>query len=423
MSRQHINQPKNASALPKAKISANAQYSLPPTNETQGWFGNRAVNLLQKEQPGKKGKPKLTGQSQELEIAQKLVNYGQKPLKLQAKMEIGAVGDRYEQEADRVSNEVVSRLNTSERPMVQGGTKQDSYRHKLQKKPLIQRVNNGGMAASPDVEAGIQRAKGSGQPLSDSIREPMGQAMGADFSGVRVHTDAQSDQLNRSIQAKAFTTGQDVFFRLGAYEPGSRGGQELIAHELTHVVQQGGVGALPTHQDIPQSMIVVSSRVPQSTNHRRTIQRYPQDTAVLREIARNLSTPRDVLAFGATNRATRMALDEDPSLLREARKQLALEKLDRFILNYTRLVYEQCGDPGLAEFNRIIQNLHEALSVPTIQLNHVPITTAIQMMTIFIDTSLRPARMGILRMLRGDPLSRMNTDWRGIVPLIHSFLA
>ena len=64
--------------------------------------------------------------------------------------------------------------------------------------------------------------------------------MGADFSGVRVHTDTQSDQLNRSIQAKAFTTGQDVFFRSGEYNPGSKGGQELIAHELTHVVQQNG---------------------------------------------------------------------------------------------------------------------------------------------------------------------------------------
>jgi hypothetical protein len=64
--------------------------------------------------------------------------------------------------------------------------------------------------------------------------------MGADFSGVKVHTDSQSDQLNKSIQAKAFTTGQDVFFRQGAYEPSSQGGQELIAHELTHVVQQNG---------------------------------------------------------------------------------------------------------------------------------------------------------------------------------------
>jgi hypothetical protein len=61
---------------------------------------------------------------------------------------------------------------------------------------------------------------------------------GVDFSQVKVHNDAVSDQLNQSIQARAFTTGQDVFFRGGEYDPGSRGGQELIAHELTHVVQQ-----------------------------------------------------------------------------------------------------------------------------------------------------------------------------------------
>jgi hypothetical protein len=96
------------------------------------------------------------------------------------------------------------------------------------------------MAAAPDLEASIQQAQGSGQPLADSIRQPMEQAFGADFSNVKVHTDTQSDQLNQSIQARAFTTGQDVFFRQGEYNPGSRGGQELLAHELTHVVQQSG---------------------------------------------------------------------------------------------------------------------------------------------------------------------------------------
>ncbi len=94
--------------------------------------------------------------------------------------------------------------------------------------------------ASTELETSIQTAKGGGQPLDGGLQRSMGQAMGADFSGVKVHTDSQSDQLNKSIQAKAFTTGQDVFFRQGAYEPSSRGGQELIAHELTHVVQQNG---------------------------------------------------------------------------------------------------------------------------------------------------------------------------------------
>ncbi|MEO1126844.1 MAG: DUF4157 domain-containing protein, partial [Cyanobacteria bacterium J06639_16] len=91
-----------------------------------------------------------------------------------------------------------------------------------------------------ELESSINRAKGSGQALDPNLQQSMGQSMGADFSGVKVHTDAQADELNRSIQAKAFTTGEDVFFRKGEYNPGSQSGQELIAHELTHVVQQNG---------------------------------------------------------------------------------------------------------------------------------------------------------------------------------------
>lgn len=111
----------------------------------------------------------------------------------------------------------------------------------------IQRVEddpamlNGGQVGG-DLEATIQQARGSGQTLDRSMQEGMGQAFGADFSGVRVHTDATSDSLNRSLSAKAFTTGQDVFFKSGEYNPGSPAGQQLLAHELTHVVQQNGSG-------------------------------------------------------------------------------------------------------------------------------------------------------------------------------------
>jgi hypothetical protein len=67
--------------------------------------------------------------------------------------------------------------------------------------------------------------------------------MGADFGNVRVHTDAQADALNQSPGAQAFTIGGDVVYRQGAYDPGSASGQRLLAHELTHVVQQGGAAA------------------------------------------------------------------------------------------------------------------------------------------------------------------------------------
>jgi hypothetical protein len=68
----------------------------------------------------------------------------------------------------------------------------------------------------------------------------MESVMGTNFGGVRVHTDNQAHTLNQELSARAFTTGQDIFFRQGAYDPGSSVGRELIAHELTHVVQQGG---------------------------------------------------------------------------------------------------------------------------------------------------------------------------------------
>ena len=118
---------------------------------------------------------------------------------------------------------------------------EDEENEELMMQPLVQRQPaGGGKAATPKVETSIQQKRGRGEPLSDKLREPMEQAFGKDFSGVRVHADVQSDQINRSIQARAFTTGQDIFFRQGEYASGSKQGQELLAHELTHVVQQNG---------------------------------------------------------------------------------------------------------------------------------------------------------------------------------------
>lgn len=90
----------------------------------------------------------------------------------------------------------------------------------------------------PDVAEMIQSARGGGQPLDKGVRSQMESSFGTDFGGVRVHTNAKSDALNQSLNARAFTTGQDIFFGQGNYNPGNSSGRELIAHELTHVVQQ-----------------------------------------------------------------------------------------------------------------------------------------------------------------------------------------
>ncbi len=109
---------------------------------------------------------------------------------------------------------------------------------------LAQRSSDGGFDLDDDTAGRINSQRGGGQALDAGVQTKMGEATGHDFSGVKVHTDAESHTLNEQLGARAFTTGQDVFFRSGEYNPGSSGGQELLAHELTHVVQQG-TGRVP----------------------------------------------------------------------------------------------------------------------------------------------------------------------------------
>lgn len=107
----------------------------------------------------------------------------------------------------------------------------------------LQRSGGGiieGGRVHPDVTAQINSARGGGTPLAPNLAEQMGGRLGDSFADVRVHNDGLSDALARSVQARAFTTGADIFFAQGEYRPQSSAGRELLAHELTHVVQQRG---------------------------------------------------------------------------------------------------------------------------------------------------------------------------------------
>ncbi len=165
---------------------------------------------------------------------------------IQPKLAIRPAGDRYEQEADRVAHDVVQRLNTRQpqESQPQEPQRRDPTQGNAVQMKSLSQDSSAAMMAPPELETSIQAAKGGGQFLPNSIREPMEQEFGANFAGVKIHTDSASNRLNQSIQAKAFTTGSDIFFRQGAYQPTTPGGQELLAHELTHVVQQGGQSAI-----------------------------------------------------------------------------------------------------------------------------------------------------------------------------------
>jgi hypothetical protein len=110
---------------------------------------------------------------------------------------------------------------------------------------VIDRMQDGGESSEANVEREIDGARGSGRGLDHTVRGQMESSFGVDFGNVRVHTDERADNLNHALSARAFATGQDIFFRQGEYNPGTSSGRELLAHELTHVVQQNG-GAVKT---------------------------------------------------------------------------------------------------------------------------------------------------------------------------------
>ncbi len=91
---------------------------------------------------------------------------------------------------------------------------------------------------TPTLDTRLNASRGSGQPLPQQTLNFMESRFGQDFSSVRVHTDAEAVQMNRELNAQAFTNRQDVFFGVGKYNPESSQGKRLLAHELTHVVQQ-----------------------------------------------------------------------------------------------------------------------------------------------------------------------------------------
>ena len=98
----------------------------------------------------------------------------------------------------------------------------------------------GGTALSPDLADRLTSRRGRGAPLPPDVAQSMGDAMGADLNGVRIHTGPEPAELARSVQAVAFTQGADIFFSAGSYAPRTPSGERLLAHELAHTVQQAG---------------------------------------------------------------------------------------------------------------------------------------------------------------------------------------
>jgi Domain of unknown function (DUF4157) len=94
--------------------------------------------------------------------------------------------------------------------------------------------------AHPEVVAALSRRRGYGEPLEEGVRTDLETKFGESFHDVRIHKDGEADALARSVSATAFTTGTDIYFAEGKFNPDSAEGKELIAHEAAHVSQQRG---------------------------------------------------------------------------------------------------------------------------------------------------------------------------------------
>jgi Domain of unknown function (DUF4157) len=160
---------------------------------------------------------------------------------IQTKMAISEPGDSLEQEADRVAEQAM----TGEECEC-GGTCEECQAgaaRKVQTKPSAGAAARQASAASQeaegiDLDTRLAQRAGGGQPLAEGARTFAESRLGHDFGDVRVHTDPEASDLAASIDAEAFTTGSDIYFRDGRHDPESQDGQRLLTHELTHVVQQ-----------------------------------------------------------------------------------------------------------------------------------------------------------------------------------------
>lgn len=180
---------------------------------------------------------------------------------IQAKLTVSQPGDPYEQEADRVADQVLRKvaatgpaLSTQDgESSVQRAEDSTTSDENAPGNPLIDQINtileqdgvqakseSDGFNVSDGFESELAGTKGAGQPIPGPAKAEMESAFGADFSGVRLHTDSHAVVMSRSVNAHAFTHGNDIYFNQGMFNPSTRAGQHLLAHELTHTIQQGG---------------------------------------------------------------------------------------------------------------------------------------------------------------------------------------
>jgi len=251
-----------------------------PEIDRSGMLGARAIQAIGGGSPetppeqyaGALGQ--LSGRSQTGMLRQLQRSYGNSYVGsiIQAKLIVGQPGDVYEQEADKVADAVmrmpepalsaIAGVTNHIQPMLiqrMCTTCQHEEEEQIHPKEALGQVPT----VTAALETRLNATSGGGEPLSESVRAFMEPRIGADFSGVRIHSGGEANALNRELRSQAFTRRRDVYFGAGKYSPESEEGQRLLAHELVHVVQQtAGQPSATMVSTMPTAESIVTPKVP-----------------------------------------------------------------------------------------------------------------------------------------------------------------
>lgn len=234
---------------------------------------------------------------------------------IQPKLSIGQPNDTYEQEADSIATKVVTMSKPAENSQGTSSSISTIASPKTQRKslastvsPIVQRASTNTSkktSTSNDISQKLSSRNGKGDRMDADTSDYMESRFGSNFSNVRIHKDENAVQMSQDIGARAFTNGNNIYFNKGQYSPNSSNGKHLLAHELTHTIQQKGANAV-------QRAIIQKQAAPGS------------ELARLREILDKFNVPEsEVIAiFGSLNATDSNTALNDSTLKEQATSSL-----------------------------------------------------------------------------------------------------
>jgi hypothetical protein len=199
------------------------------------------------------------------------------PVSVQPKLAINQPGDIYEQEADAMAEQVMGMAGKASKPQhfskPEASGLHRKCKHCEEEEKQMQRKEKSGAetVAGPGLESYVDNLPAGGQTLPGEVRSFFEPRFGHDFSQVKVHTDPLAAKSAQSINALAYTSGNNIVFGSGQYSPHTNGGKRLLGHELTHVVQQGSQSSRPNiqRQQPPQPTVLPCPGVVASSTYSR----------------------------------------------------------------------------------------------------------------------------------------------------------